>query len=95
LAAWREISPDRPTATSKAGSLRSKPGGKAKGKTSRRQRDPEADDGGLVKEVFMEDALTIFIAGLGGVFVGMAMLYVAILITPVITGRFERKKDGS
>jgi Na+-transporting methylmalonyl-CoA/oxaloacetate decarboxylase gamma subunit len=50
----------------------------------------------------MRDALQIMTAGLGGVFVGMALLYVAIRITSVVADRLaaerastgEQKSDG-
>jgi len=40
------------------------------------------------------DALTIFVAGLGGVFVGMALLYAAIRITSLVVDRTERNAEG-
>ena len=50
----------------------------------------------------MRDALQIMTAGLGGVFVGMTLLYVAIRITSVMADRLtvarenagEQKDDG-
>ncbi len=50
----------------------------------------------------MEDALQIMTVGLGGVFVGMALLYVAIRITSLVADRLtegqantgEQKGDG-
>ena len=44
----------------------------------------------------MKDALQIMTVGLGGVFVGMALLYVAIRITSVVADRLagEQKGDG-
>lgn len=41
----------------------------------------------------MSNALVISISGVSGVFIGMALLYVAILITPIFTKWFEQKKD--
>ena len=44
----------------------------------------------------MADAVSLFVAGLGGVFVGMALLYIAIRVTSLITGRLpsgEEKGD--
>jgi len=41
----------------------------------------------------MEQALTIFFAGIAGVLLGMAVLYVAILISHTVTNQFENKKD--
>jgi len=40
------------------------------------------------------DALTIFVAGLGGVFVGMALLYAAIRITSFVVDRLEANAKG-
>ena len=40
----------------------------------------------------MNQAITIFVSGIGGVFIGMALLYIAILITPQITKRLESEK---
>jgi hypothetical protein len=37
------------------------------------------------------DALTIFVAGLGGVFVGMVLLYVAIRITSFVVDRLNAR----
>ena len=42
----------------------------------------------------MAQAITIFLAGIGGVFVGMALLYFAILITQRILQRLERNKEA-
>ncbi len=39
----------------------------------------------------MDQAITIFAAGIGGVFIGMAMLYVAILVMPQVTNRLEAR----
>jgi len=36
----------------------------------------------------MDTAVMIFAVGLGGVFLGMGMLYVCIRMTTLITGRF-------
>ena len=41
----------------------------------------------------MADDLIIFIAGLGGVFLGMALLYISIRITALITGSLAIKKE--
>lgn len=35
----------------------------------------------------MESAVTIFLVGIGGVFIGMGMLYVAIRISAALAGR--------
>jgi Na+-transporting methylmalonyl-CoA/oxaloacetate decarboxylase gamma subunit len=40
----------------------------------------------------MADTLIIFIAGLGGVFLGMALLYISIRVTSLVTGGFEKKR---
>ncbi len=40
----------------------------------------------------MNQAITVFASGIGGVFIGMALLYIAILITPQITKRLENEK---
>ena len=44
----------------------------------------------------MTESFAIFLSGLAGVFGGMALLYVSIRITTLITGRLttEDKKDG-
>jgi Na+-transporting methylmalonyl-CoA/oxaloacetate decarboxylase gamma subunit len=39
----------------------------------------------------MEQTLTIFIAGVGGVFIAMALLYLAMRVTPLFTRWFEDK----
>jgi len=39
-------------------------------------------------------AITIFLVGIGGVFAGMALLYIAILLMPLITERLERRQDN-
>ncbi len=41
----------------------------------------------------MGQAITIFVAGIGGVFTGMALLYFAILIVPKITKLFETPRE--
>ena len=41
----------------------------------------------------MEQALTIFVSGVGGVFAGMAFLYVGIIVSAQITKRLEYKKE--
>jgi hypothetical protein len=41
----------------------------------------------------MRDAIIIFISGLGGVFLGMALLYASIRITSLVTGRLDIKKE--
>ena len=40
----------------------------------------------------MQEAVSIFLAGLGGVFVGMMLLYLSIRITSLFTGRLEAGK---
>ncbi len=40
----------------------------------------------------MVDGLIIFIAGLGGVFLGMALLYTSIRVTYLITSGFDKKR---
>ena len=45
----------------------------------------------------MAEAVFIFIAGIVGVFIGMAMLYIAIKIVSLVTSRLkvgEGKNDG-
>ena len=42
----------------------------------------------------VNQAFTIFAAGLGGVFVGMILLYASIKITAFATGRLERSSEG-
>lgn len=39
----------------------------------------------------MDTAVMIFTAGLGGVFLGMGMLYVSIRLTTILVGRFFDK----
>ena len=41
----------------------------------------------------MEQAITIFVAGLGGVFIGMALLYIAIRLTFLITDKIGGRKE--
>jgi len=43
----------------------------------------------------MGEAVSLFVAGLGGVFVGMALLYVSIRITSLITGRLPSGEEKS
>ena len=38
----------------------------------------------------MKDVLQIFIAGLGGVFIGMALLYIAIRLTSLVATRMAK-----
>lgn len=45
-------------------------------------------------EFKLDQVLTIFLAGISGVFVGIGLLYIAILVTPQITRRLEAKKDN-
>lgn len=40
----------------------------------------------------MDQALTIFVSGIGGVFVGMALLYFGILISAQVTKRLETEE---
>jgi len=40
----------------------------------------------------VEQAVTIFVSGIGGVFVGMALLYIGILISAQVAKRLESKK---
>ncbi len=40
----------------------------------------------------MNQAITTFLTGVSGVFSGMAMLYLAILIVPLITDRLEASR---
>jgi Na+-transporting methylmalonyl-CoA/oxaloacetate decarboxylase gamma subunit len=42
----------------------------------------------------MEKAVVIFVAGLGGVFIGMALLYAAIRITSLVTDKLASKKEA-
>lgn len=41
----------------------------------------------------MGETLKIFVAGLSGVFIGMALLYISINLTTVVTGKFFESKD--
>ena len=41
----------------------------------------------------MREAVSPFVAGLGGVFAGMALLYVSIRITSLITGRLTSGEE--
>ncbi|MGD9332550.1 MAG: hypothetical protein PVJ53_14645 [Desulfobacterales bacterium] len=38
----------------------------------------------------MKEALQVFIAGVGGVFIGMTLLYVAIRLTRVVADRLSK-----
>ena len=40
----------------------------------------------------MDQAVTIFVSGIGGVFIGMALLYLGILISAQVAKRLESKK---
>jgi hypothetical protein len=42
----------------------------------------------------VNQAFTIFAAGLGGVFLGMVLLYASIKVTTFVTGRLERSLEG-
>jgi Na+-transporting methylmalonyl-CoA/oxaloacetate decarboxylase gamma subunit len=44
----------------------------------------------------MGEAVSLFVAGLGGVFAGMALLYISIRVTSLITRRIVsgEEKDG-
>ena len=42
----------------------------------------------------MEKALGIFVAGLGGVFIGMTLLYATIRITSLVADRLAKKKEA-
>ena len=37
----------------------------------------------------MNQVVLVFIGGIGGVFIGMGLLYASIRITSIITGKFE------
>ena len=41
----------------------------------------------------MDQAITIFVSGIGGVFVGMALLYLGILISAQVANRLESKEE--
>ena len=41
----------------------------------------------------MEQAITIFVAGLGGVFIGMALLYIAIRLTSLLIEKIGGRKE--
>lgn len=41
----------------------------------------------------MFDALVVFVAGLGGVFLGMTLLYTSIRLTTIVTCRLIGKKE--
>ena len=38
----------------------------------------------------MQDVLYVFVVGLGGVFIGMAALYIAIRLTSLVTERLSK-----
>lgn len=42
----------------------------------------------------MTDPITLFVAGLGGVFAGMALLYLAIRVTAVVTDRVVARVES-
>jgi len=42
----------------------------------------------------VDQAFTIFISGIGGVFIGMALLYFGILVSAQIANRLESKKGN-
>ena len=42
----------------------------------------------------MEQAVDVFINGIGGVFAGMAVLYVTIKLLSVVVGRLPEKETG-
>ena len=42
----------------------------------------------------MKEAIEIFVVGLGGVFVGMALLYIAIRIISLVVDRMGAGKEG-
>ena len=42
----------------------------------------------------VQEALSVFLAGLGGVFVGMALLYTSIRVTALVTDRLARSKEN-
>jgi|GEM_PF-3312319 len=48
----------------------------------------------VTKEYQVNQAITIFVSGVGGVFVGMALLYLGILISAQVTKRMEPKKGN-
>jgi len=41
----------------------------------------------------VDQALTIFVSGIGGVFVGMALLYFGILVSAQVTKRLESGEE--
>ena len=41
----------------------------------------------------VDQTVTIFISGIGGVFVGMALLYIGILISAQVAKRLKSKKE--
>ncbi len=42
----------------------------------------------------MEEAVAIFVAGLGGVFIGMALIYAAIRMTSLLIDRLKTKEEA-
>ena len=42
----------------------------------------------------MKEAIEIFVVGLGGVFVGMALLYISIRIISLVVDRMGAGKEG-
>lgn len=42
----------------------------------------------------MDQAITIFVSGVGGVFVGMALLYLGIIISGLVAKRLESNKGS-
>jgi Na+-transporting methylmalonyl-CoA/oxaloacetate decarboxylase gamma subunit len=42
----------------------------------------------------MNSAVTIFLAGIGGVFAGMGLLYIAIRVTSVVVARLMPASDA-
>lgn len=42
----------------------------------------------------MNDVMTVFLSGIGGVFIGMSLLYFGIIITPFFTKRLEERKES-
>lgn len=45
------------------------------------------------QESKVDQALTIFISGIGGVFVGMALLYLGILVSAQVTKRLPTEEE--
>jgi hypothetical protein len=44
------------------------------------------------KEVKVDQAVTIFVSGIGGVFVGMSLLYLGIIISAQVAKRLDSDK---